>query len=148
MDFSRALTFDYWRSFIKFNIVGLSGVLVNEGVLLLLTFAGAYYVYASAIAIELSIVSNFIFNDLWTFRDRRHGRVAVRMLRFNGLMIIGLAVNLAILYGGTEYLSVNYGVSNLVGIAGAFLVRYWLSVRYAWIKREEKLAEPQPLSPL
>ncbi len=144
MDLGRVLTFDFWRSFIKFNIVGLSGVLVNEGVLLILASAGAYYLLASAIAIELSIISNFIFNDRWTFRDRRHGRVLVRLLRFNGLMIIGLAVNLAILFGGTEYLGINYAISNLVGIAGAFLVRYWLSVKYTWIKKEEKLAEPQP----
>jgi len=132
----------YWRRFIKFNLVGLTGVLVNEGLLVLLVSGGVYYIYASAVAIEVSIISNFVLNDLWTFRDRRHGHAAMRMLKFNGLMLVGLAVNLAILYLGTDFMSINYAVSNLVGIAVAFLVRYWLSVKYAWIKKEEESVQP------
>ena len=132
----------YWRRFIKFNLVGLTGVLVNEGILVGLVSGGAYYIYASAVAIEVSIISNFFLNDLWTFRDRRHGHAVTRMLKFNGLMLVGLAVNLAILYLGTDFLSINYAVSNLVGIAVAFLVRYWLSVKYAWIKKEEESVLP------
>ena len=132
----------YWRRFIKFNLVGLTGVLVNEGLLVLLVSGGVYYIYASAVAIEVSIISNFFLNDLWTFRDRRHGHAAMRMLKFNGLMLVGLAVNLAILYLGTDFMSINYAVSNLVGIAVAFLVRYWLSVKYAWMKKEEESVQP------
>jgi len=132
----------YWRRFIKFNLVGLTGVVVNEGLLVLLVSYGAYYIYASAIAIEVSIISNFVLNDLWTFRDRRHGHVVIRLLKFNGLMLVGLAVNLAILYLGTDYLNINYAVSNLAGIALAFLVRYWLSIKYAWIKKEEESVIP------
>ncbi len=135
---------DRWVSFIKFNIVGLTGVFVNEGALLLLTSGGVYYLYASALAIEVSIISNFVFNDLWTFRDRRHGRAAARLLKFNGLMLIGLLVNLLVLYVGTSYLGIHIAISNLLGIGVAFVVRYELSVKYAWIKREEESAEPVP----
>jgi len=142
VELQRVLTLGYWLRFIKFNVVGLSGVIVNEGTLLLLTLAGAYYVYASAVAIEVSIVSNFLLNDFWTFRDRRHGHIAARLAKFNGLMIIGLVVNLAILYLGTTFAGIHYAISNLIGIGAAFLVRYWLSVRYAWIKKEQELAEP------
>lgn len=136
-------TIDYWRRFIKFNLVGLTGVLVNEGLLVLLAAGGLYYIYASAIAIEVSIISNFVLNDFWTFRDRRHGHVVTRLLKFNGLMLIGLVVNLLILYAGTAYLGVNYALSNLLGIVAAFLVRYWLSVKYAWIKKEERSVAPE-----
>ena len=136
------LSLGYWRRFMKFNLVGLTGVVVNEGLLVLLVSYGVYYIYASAIAIEVSIISNFVLNDLWTFRDRRHGHAAIRFLKFNGLMLVGLAVNLVILYFGTDYLKINYAVSNLAGIAVAFLVRYWLSVKYAWIKREEESVVP------
>jgi len=142
LDMQRVLSLDYWRHFIKFNIVGLIGVVVNEGLLLLLSFGGIYYLYASAVAIEASIISNFVLNDFWTFRDRRHGHVAVRLLKFNGLMIIGLIANIAILYALTTYLGVHYGISNLVGIGAAFLLRYWLSVNFAWIKKEERLVQP------
>lgn len=142
MDFERVFTLDYWQHFIKFNVVGLIGVLVNEGLLLLLTYRGFYYIYASVIAIEVSIISNFILNDYWTFHDRRHGHIVARLLKFNGLMIIGLLVNLGLLYAGTTYLGVHYAISNLIGIGVASLLRYWMSVRFAWIKKEEKSVEP------
>ena len=151
MDLRRVFTPSYWIRFIKFNTVGISGVVVNEGILLLLTLSGTYYLYASAVAIEASIISNFILNDFWTFRDRRHGHIVARLAKFNGLMLIGLGVNLAILYFGTDYLSISYAISNLGGIAGAFLVRYWLSVRFAWIKKEEESVVPPgelPVEPL
>ena len=147
MDLQPVLTLDYWRHFIKFNVVGLTGVFVNEAVLLMLASGGLYYLYASALAIEVSILTNFVLNDLWTFRDRRHGHIAVRLAKFNGLMIIGLAVNLAVLYACASYLGIYFALSNLVGIGVAFLVRYWLSVKYAWIKKEEKSTEPELASP-
>jgi dolichol-phosphate mannosyltransferase len=142
LELARVFTFGYWVRFIKFNLVGLSGVLVNEGVLVLLVSVGVYFVNASVLAIEVSIISNFLLNDFWTFHDRRHGHIVTRLLKFNGLMLIGLLVNLAILYLGTNFLSIYYAVSNLIGIAAAFLVRYELSVRYAWIKKEEESVEP------
>src|SRR6267143_5243224 len=70
-------TLDYFRSFIKFNIVGLTGVFVNEGLLIALQSVGVYVLTASAVAIEVSILSNFILNDFWTFRDRRSGHLVV-----------------------------------------------------------------------
>jgi dolichol-phosphate mannosyltransferase len=139
---SRILTLDYWRHFIKFNIVGLAGIVVNEALLIVLKSEGYSLIVASIIAIEVSILSNFVLNDFWTFRDRRHGHVAVRLAKFNGLMIIGLVANLVILYAFTDYLSIAYTISNLIGIGAAFLLRYWLSVKFAWIKREEESIEP------
>ena len=67
----KILTLRYWIRFIKFNIVGLTGVFVNEGILMLLTSLGLYYIYSSIVAIEISIISNFLLNDIWTFKDRR-----------------------------------------------------------------------------
>lgn len=131
-------SFAYWQSFIKFNVVGLTGVFMNESVLILLTTWGVFYLYSSAVAIELSILSNFFLNDVWTFRDRRSGHLLVRLSKFNGLMVAGLGTNLAIIYAATTYFGVHYALSNLIGISAAFLLRYALSVRYTWL-REERL---------
>ncbi len=139
---AKILTLDYWRSFLKFNVVGLSGVAVNEGIFILLRSLGIYYLYASAIAVETSIISNFFLNDVWTFRDRRSGSIVVRMVKFNALMIVGLAAQLAIVYGVTEYLGVDSTLSNLVGIGGAFILRYFLSIRYAWMYEKPSTSKP------
>jgi dolichol-phosphate mannosyltransferase len=146
---SKFFTLAHFRSFIKFNIVGLTGVVVNEGLLIVLSSLGVYVLTASAIAIEASILSNFFLNDFWTFRDRRSGRIAVRLVKFNLLMFAGLVANLAIIYVGTTYFGIHPALANLVGIAAAFLLRYELSVKYAWM-REENLEGRQaaPVSEL
>ena len=57
--------------FIKFSIVGSIGVGVNLGLLyILVEWFGLYYMLAAAISIGASVVSNFILNDKWTWRDR------------------------------------------------------------------------------
>jgi putative flippase GtrA len=63
-------------------VVGLSGVLVNMGTFALLRLARVHLNLASAAAIELSILSNFAINHLWTFGDRRNGE---RSLLHHGL---------------------------------------------------------------
>jgi len=138
----------YLHHFIKFGIVGAIGVVVNEGLLILLYQSmGVYLLAASAIAIEISILSNFVLNDLWTFRDRRSGKAVVRLVKFNGLMLAGLVLNLAVLDAGTVYFGITAAVANLVGIAAAFVLRYALSVKYAWMRMEsveEGRAAPIP----
>jgi dolichol-phosphate mannosyltransferase len=134
----------YRHSFAKFAVVGLIGVGVNEGLLILLDkSAGVSLLAAGAIAIEISILSNFVLNDLWTFKDRRTGNAAVRLAKFNALMLAGLVVNLVVLDVGTTYFGIDAAISNLVGIAAAFFLRYALSVKYAWM-RVEAIEEGEP----
>jgi dolichol-phosphate mannosyltransferase len=135
----------YFRHFIKFGVVGAIGVVVNEGLLFLFQSAGVYFLLAGAVAIEISILSNFVLNDLWTFKDRRSGNAASRLVKFNILMLAGLVLNLAILYAGVDYFGMTAEVANLVGIAAAFFLRYALSVKYAWM-RTERVEEGQAAS--
>ena len=55
------------RRFAKFIAVGASGTVVNLGLLAVLSWLGASLAIAAAVAIELSILWNFICNDKWTF---------------------------------------------------------------------------------
>ena len=62
------------KEFIKFCVVGLSGVFVNMFAYYMLTRSLRLpLAAASPIAIELSILSNFGLNSLWTFRSRATG---------------------------------------------------------------------------
>jgi len=140
------LSLVYSHHFIKFGIVGAIGVVVNEGLLILMQSTGMYLLYAGAIAIEVSIASNFVLNDLWTFRDRRSGHAAVRLVKFNVLMLAGLVVNLAVLDAGTVYFDIHYAIANLIGIAAAFFLRYALSVKYAWMRTENIVDGVAPAS--
>jgi dolichol-phosphate mannosyltransferase len=134
----KILTLRYWIRFIKFNIVGLTGVFVNEGILMLLTSLGLYYIYSSIVAIETSIISNFMLNDIWTFKDRRSGHILKRLVKFNILMLVGLVINLLILYVLTDLASLHYTISNLFGIAIASIARYLMSIKWAWLQPQKK----------
>ena len=80
------------RRFVKFGVVGASGVAVNLGSLWLLADGLEMHDnLASALAIELSVLSNFALNDLWTFSDRREeGRgLLARLGRFHAVTGVG-----------------------------------------------------------
>lgn len=76
-------------TFLKFAIVGASGVVVNLGALAALSALGMRSSVASALAIELSIVSNFIVNDRWTFAGRHRHPWPSRALRFQLISLVG-----------------------------------------------------------
>ena len=89
-------------TFPKFALTGLSGVFVNLGSFQLLLDLGVHKLLASPIAIELSIVSNFLINNYWTFGDRvMVGRKRIRGLKYH-LVSLG---SLALSYGTFAALS-------------------------------------------
>lgn len=122
--------------FLKFGVVGASGVLVNMGVLYFLTEQlGIYYLYSAVLAIEMAILSNFTWNELWTFSERGEGGIrslGERLLKFNSVSLIGAGMNLALLWFFTEVLGVLYLVSNLAAIMMVFLWNYVANVRWTW----------------
>ena len=64
----------------RFLAVGASGVVVNEGILILLKKLGFPLALSSLFAIELSILGNFALNNAWTWHDRRSGTLGHRLL--------------------------------------------------------------------
>ncbi len=120
------------KRFLKFCIIGASGLIINEGLLWTLTeFAGLFYLLSSVIAIETSILSNFVLNDIWTFRRERKGRFLKRMFKFNIARIFALFINLGILWLLTT-IGIHYLISNLVGIAMVTLFTYLSSLLWVW----------------
>lgn len=124
-----------WARVVRFGLVGLSGLLVNMGLLYALTeVAGLHYLASAAIAIELSIVNNFVWNDAWTFGvgEFRFGRKIHRFGSFQAVSLAGLAVNAGILYLLAEIAGVYYLAANLAGILAAFAWNYTTNRHYTW----------------
>jgi dolichol-phosphate mannosyltransferase len=94
---------------------------------------GFYYLISSVIAIEASILSNFILNENWTFVDiDSSSTVAVRFLKMNAVYAAGLAINLGVLLMLTEIFGAHYLISNLFGIACATLFNFFWAKNYVW----------------
>ncbi len=83
-------------TFVRFALTGLSGVLVNLGSFQLLINSGVHELLASPVAIELSIISNFLLNNYWTFRARAlTGRKRVRSLKYQLVSLATLTLSYA-----------------------------------------------------
>ncbi len=124
------------KRFVNFLLVGGSGVVVNEGLLWALKeFAALSLNASSIIAIGASIVSNFILNDIFTFRDRRTSgsrQFISRALRFILVSLVGVLINNRTLVFLTDVIGIHYLISNLFGIALATVWNYLVNLRWTW----------------
>jgi dolichol-phosphate mannosyltransferase len=124
------------RRMFKFAVVGGSGVVVNTFFLWFFTEIGnIYYLISSPLAVELSIVSNFLLNNFWTFRDASdRASFWSRMFKFHVTAAGGFVINYTFLVGLTELFCVYYLLSNLIGILAGFLWNYAVNVKWTWRK--------------
>ena len=119
---------------LRYLAVGATGVLVNEGLLFLLHGAvGAPLVLALAVAIEASIVWNFILNDAWTFKGQGGRPAWVRLSRFHAASVVGMVLNVAVVVAGVALLpQVSYLVTNLIGIALGSAANFLINLHWTW----------------
>jgi len=74
------------RRFLKFGTVGFIGYIVNASTLALFTRLSWASWAAWGLSTELAIISNFTWNNLWTFADQRiqgAGKVIAKFAQFN-----------------------------------------------------------------
>jgi putative flippase GtrA len=65
--------------FFRFNVVGALGIGVQLATAALLVgVLGIHYLVGTALAIEISLLHNFVWHERWTWRDRRPGRANTR----------------------------------------------------------------------
>lgn len=124
---------------IRFGVVGVVGVIVNNGLLYLLHgLAGWPLIPASVVAVEAAIVNNFVWNDLWTFSDRDPSRY--RFLRFNLVSLGGLVVNTGVLALVVAVSGLHYLVANLIAIGAAMTWNFAANARWTWLRTQDSPA--------
>jgi putative flippase GtrA len=134
--------------FIQFAVVGFSGVFINLGALF--AFADVLKfndVLSSAVAIEISIVWNFLLNNTWTFQDRVENAstgFTLRMVRYNLVSLVGLAIQLGAYYLITRSLIRTMTLTEpgwwkypaqLGGIALAMAWNYLSNFHWTWAQK-------------
>lgn len=118
----------FTRRFLKFALVGASGVVVNLAFLALFRALRVHVNLASALAIELSLLSNFLINRLWTFGDARAGSgFLAQALRFHVVCLGGAALQF------TSFVALNMVWLFLLHDAEARLA--YLSASQTWAER-------------
>jgi dolichol-phosphate mannosyltransferase len=144
------LRFSLWpiERFLRFCVVGFSGVFVDLGV---------FYVFrkilevgltrSTIISAEVAIINNFLWNDLWTFRDiarkqpGKHQRLK-RLLKFNlvcltGVILQTLLVNLFFALFQTVNLDKlllfpSDMISKLIAIVMVTIWNFWFNMKLNW----------------
>ena len=125
--------------FAKFGVVGLSGVGVNHGLLLLGIYLlsswepGRAYALSLTVAIAISILTNFLLNDAWTWRDRRNrglGAFLLRMGKYHLVAGVAGVVQWAISWSLSIPLEFNVHLANLTGIGAGVLINFL--VNHLW----------------
>jgi len=122
------------NEFMKFAMVGGSGVLVNMGCFFVFTrYAGIRIEIASPMAIEISILTNFLLNNTWTFR-RRDTRTGFwgRILRYHLVTAVAGIVNYFTLLLLTHVAGLHDLVSNLIGIILGTFINFFLNSMWTW----------------
>jgi dolichol-phosphate mannosyltransferase len=117
------------RRFIKFGVVGFTGFLVNYLGLELLKRFGLTTYWATLFATEMSIISNFIFNNVWTFKDKiitSFKDLVVQFVKFNLSSLFAVIVQPIIVSGASKWL----GDTSLVHLGALIFALAFVIVPY------------------
>jgi putative flippase GtrA len=105
-----------WK-FLKFCMVGSSGMLIDFGTTWLLKEKVKINKYlANSAGFILAATSNYLLNRFWTFQSYNN-RVVTEYLSFILISVIGLGINNGVVYLLTEKLKLNFYISKLFAIA-------------------------------
>ena len=146
----RRCAFQNVQRFLRFNLIGLVGIIFQLAILWILTDLGVGYLAASSAAIVVTIAHNFGWHWMWTWADRTP-RVppAIAFARFfmaNGL--VSLMSNLALMPIVAGRLGLPAVPSNLIVIVVAGVLNFGLADRVAFraapVLSEDADSDPAP----
>jgi len=116
------LLFDI-SQFIKFYLVGLSGIVINLLSLYLLIFYLPFYI-SSFLAILISIIWNFILNDLFVFKIKKRKLLERFLLFFGGRGLLSKPVQYLSALLFYYIFGINYLLSQLIAIFIAAIINW------------------------
>lgn len=134
------LRFSLWQieRFIRFGVVGFSGVFVDMGIFYVLRKVLELGLTRSAIfSAEIAIFNNFLWNDLWTFGDisrKQKGfkKQVKRFLKFQIICLAGLILNVLIVNVLFNIFHLNEFIAKLIAIALVTVWNFWFNLKLSW----------------
>jgi putative flippase GtrA len=113
---------DFLEKFVKFGVVGFSGIFVDFGITYVLKEKLNIHKYvANSLGFVTATISNYLLNRYWTFYTGQ-GAQFVQFGKFFGIAILGLALNNLLIYLFNDKLKINFYVSKAFAIA---IVSVW-----------------------
>ena len=122
MTYDQIISNAFVLKFIKFCMVGFSGVFVDFGITFICKEILKIQKYVSnAIGFSMAASTNYMLNRMWTFHSH-NPHIGLEFSRFFLIALIGLGINLLIIWTITGKFKVNFYVSKLIA---TILVTVW-----------------------
>lgn len=135
----------------KFGVAGAIGFVVAEIIIIIGLYAlygktnVPSAIYSSPLLLALNIVAfvigvtvGFFVNERITVRNQGEQKigsakkVAIRLLKFQGVYAIGNAITIGVQLALLEAFSLSPAIGNIIGAIVAFPVSYFVSMRVVW----------------
>lgn len=120
----------------RFCVVGALAAGLQSALLWTFVEVGElYYLVATVVSIEITILSQYAINNAWTFRDRSNDGLRPYLgglLRTNLVRGSAIPIQTGLLFLFVDALGLMYLVANLVAIAVSGIYRYVLDARWTW----------------
>ncbi len=129
----RFFTADIALKFLKFGVVGFSGMVVDFGLTYLCKEKLRIQKYvANAIGFTSAATSNYILNRIWTFNSH-NPEIALEYGRFLGISIIGLLINTLVIYLLVSKTRTNFYLAKLVAIVIVTIWNFVVNLNYTFV---------------
>jgi putative flippase GtrA len=138
--------FRWW----KFNLVGAMGMVVQLTSLSVLSrFVAGHYLYASAVAVELAVLHNFVWHVHFTWRDRRDPSALLsQVIRFHlSSGLVSLVGNLALMRILVHETRLPLLLSNCVAILCCSVINFFLGNSWAFAVKAREVPDGVGLPP-
>jgi len=120
-----------WK-FLKFCIVGSSGMIIDFGTTWLLKEKVRINKYiANSSGFILAATSNYLINRYWTFHSE-NPKVATEYLSFILISVAGLGINNFVLYLLTDKMKLNFYISKLFAIGVVTLWNFYMNYLFTF----------------
>lgn len=124
------------RTWLRYNAVSAAGFLVQAAILVLLTSVARWHiVWATAVAVEVSVLHNFIWHWRWTFACRSV-RFAPALLQYHLTTgAVSITGNTLLTHAAAYGLGFPPLLANAAATVACYLINWWLADAVAFRRR-------------
>ncbi|NLR91289.1 GtrA family protein [Flammeovirga sp. SR4] len=121
----------FWK-FIKFGMVGFSGLFVDFGITYLVKdiLKGHKYL-ANSLGFIFAATSNYILNRIWTFESNATD-VGVQYIKFFSVSLVGLLFSNAIIWILHEKVKMNFYLAKVVAIGVVVIWNFFANLLFTF----------------
>lgn len=118
--------------FIKFGIVGFSGVFIDFGFTYLTKeYLKAQKYLANAIGFTMAATSNYFLNRVWTFQSH-NPNIGWEYSRFLLVSLLGLGISTLVIYILNGRFKMNFYLAKLFAIGGVTVWNFFVNIYFTF----------------